>query len=58
MLNIDLRFTVELDTKQLEEVKKKMEKADAEFLKKIEKATTILPKGIEKVDHAWLQMVS
>jgi hypothetical protein len=55
---IDLKMVVEVDMEQLDKLREKMKQTDELFLKKIEKATTILPKGVEKVDHAWLQMVS
>jgi hypothetical protein len=58
MAVIDLQMAVEVDTKQLDKLQEKMKQTDELFLKKIEKATTILPKGVEKVNHAWLQMMS
>jgi hypothetical protein len=58
MAVIDLTMAVEVDTEQLDKLQEKMKQTDEVFLKKIEKATSILPKGAEKVNHAWLQMVS
>jgi hypothetical protein len=58
MAVIDLQMAVEVDTEQLDKLQEKMKQTDELFLKKIEKATTILPKGVEKVNHAWLQMMS
>lgn len=58
MAVIDLKMAFEVDTKQLDKLQDKMKQADALLLKKIEKATSVLPKGIEKVDHAMLQMMS
>jgi hypothetical protein len=58
MAVIDLKMAVQIDMEQLDKLQEKMKKTDEIFLKKIEKATTILPKGAEKVNHAWLQMVS
>jgi len=51
-------MAVEVDMEQLDKLQEKMKQTDELFLKKMEKATTILPKGVEKVDHAWLKMVS
>jgi hypothetical protein len=58
MAAINLSMAVEIDTTQLDDLNKKLEESNKRFLEKIEKATTILPKGAEKVDHAWLKMMS
>jgi tetrahydromethanopterin S-methyltransferase subunit B len=58
MSAINLSMVVEVDTKQLEAMREKMDKLDAQLLEKLEKASISMTKLLEKAGYTWLDKMN